>query len=236
MAQCWLGAARGHVQRDEALRPALQGLAGNDKAGSMPGMARGGRFYVDYSYTIAVNQGEPEPPQKPPRRAEAQAQRGRAEAEAQPSPGRAEAQLQPGRGRPLREPPAAPISPVLGWLVAASGARRGQDWPLLKGVTHIARSMDIEPKALGCADGRLHLAVAFDAQSGGFYVRQESGEPARLLAAPGGGAVQGEAPPDRAVQGAALAGWAPLRAYDAILAGDLRLVFMPFCDGGRRWA
>ncbi|MDR1060784.1 MAG: hypothetical protein LBL83_06160 [Clostridiales bacterium] len=35
---------------------------------------------------------------------------------------------------------------------------------------------------------------------------------------------------------AALAGWAPLRAYDAILAGDLRLVFMPFCDGGRRWA
>ncbi|MDR1060785.1 MAG: hypothetical protein LBL83_06165 [Clostridiales bacterium] len=37
-------------------------------------------------------------------------------------------------------------------------------------------------------------------------------------------------------RGAALAGWAPLRAYDAILAGDLRLVFMPFRDGGRRWA
>ncbi|MDR1532979.1 MAG: hypothetical protein LBS62_12520 [Clostridiales bacterium] len=145
---------------------------------------------MGYNYTMAINQGEPAAPPKDRNRA---------------------------RPAPERAPVTAP---VLGWLVCASGFLTGQDIPLFKQVTHIAKGMDISPESLGCAAENAHLVISYDKGGNRFSIRQED----QKLGSPA------------ALNGAALTRQdQSLKACDVIQLPGASLFFVPFCEGSRKW-
>ncbi len=111
------------------------------------------------------------------------------------------------------------IRPVTGWLVCIEGASKGQDFKIHAEYNYIGRasSMDISIPGDTTVSRENHAIIAYDSMDRRFYFAPSSG----------GSIVR--------VNGRAVLGSVELNAYDQIMIGQSKFIFIPFCGEKFEW-
>ncbi len=107
---------------------------------------------------------------------------------------------------------------VTGWLVCIEGYTVGQDYRLRHGWNRIGRDLDMEVSIFEEPElaEAMNAAVVYEPKANLFY----------LVSGPGAGVYLNEK---------RLTGSAELTAGDIIQIGSTKLLFIPFCEGDRKW-
>jgi hypothetical protein len=110
------------------------------------------------------------------------------------------------------------IDPVVGWLVCVHGPEKGKDYRIRSENNTIGRSDEMYiPIKDDMISRERHAYITFDPQTNRFYIRP--GEARGLVHRNGNVVFQAE----------------ELHAYDEILLGKTRLVFVPLCGEHFKW-
>jgi hypothetical protein len=127
----------------------------------------------------------------------------------------------PGRDEITRAvtPGGAEIDPVVGWLVCIHGTEKGKDYRIRSENNTIGRSRDMYICISGddSISRERHAVITFDPQTNFFYLRPGEGRGLAYL------------------NGKALFETAQLHAYDEILLGKTKLLFVPLCGDRFKW-
>jgi hypothetical protein len=111
------------------------------------------------------------------------------------------------------------IDPVVGWLIAVGGPEKGKDYRIRSENNFIGRSKDMHICISGddLISREKHTVITFDPQRNAFHLSPGDGRGLVYL------------------NGEALLAHKQLTAYDEILVGKTKLLFVPFCGDKFKW-
>lgn len=109
--------------------------------------------------------------------------------------------------------------PVVGWLVCVEGNHYGEDFKLKSGRNFIGRAAEMDIALTGDASvsRQKHAVVVYEPKGGLFLVQPGDAKELFYLN-------------DKVVLGAA-----EIHAYDVLMLGKTKLMFIPFCSEKYRW-